>query len=344
MRIAIFLLAAMPAFGQYVMSGQYNPGGTLANPTFSPGAGTYSSTQTVTITYPGGSTGCYATSSISQGAVAGTCGSGWTTYTTTVSVSATSTLYAYATEVGWTNSGTASAAYTINSGAAFVNNTTGVILASAGNVTSSSFSATAGNTIFAFVATNSLYTGCNCSSYTWTVSGTAGSGTDTFTQMTSLPSFSNGYVASGNYMCATAFYAVVGAGHGGSAYTVTAAISGGSFMGMAVAQFSGIAGTLDKTCDGIPNSGTTVACSGSMTPTGGPEVIVAGMGDYTYTDTPSNGSGYTIPSGGTASASGKGVYSLEYQLCQSSCGSAYTPSFGITSLSSDAAIIGAAFK
>jgi hypothetical protein len=97
-----------------VASAAYTINGALASPTFSPVAGTYTSIQSVTISGPGGATLCYATSSLTQGATPGTCGAGWTTLSGTVSVAATETLYAYATEAAWTNSSTASAAYTIN--------------------------------------------------------------------------------------------------------------------------------------------------------------------------------------------------------------------------------------
>jgi len=114
-KISISVLFSVAAWAQPSgFFGSNKPPVQLAAPTFSPPAGSYSSTQTVTITYPGGSTGCYATSNLSQGGTAGTCGAGWTTYTTTVSVSTTETLYAYATQVGQTNSNTSNAAYTIS--------------------------------------------------------------------------------------------------------------------------------------------------------------------------------------------------------------------------------------
>lgn len=85
-------------------------------PTFSPGGGTYSSTQSVTIssTTPL-ATIWYNTTGTFTGCSAISC-SGSTLYTTPVSVSASETLYAIATSLGVPNSSIGSAAYTITGG------------------------------------------------------------------------------------------------------------------------------------------------------------------------------------------------------------------------------------
>ena len=92
------------------------PGGTptAATPTFSPAAGTYSSTQSVAIsTSTSGATICYTSDGSTPTADgAGTCTHG-TTYTTAVSVATTLTLKAIASKSGYTDSGVASALYTI---------------------------------------------------------------------------------------------------------------------------------------------------------------------------------------------------------------------------------------
>lgn len=112
---------ARPSSGAWTV-GAYNfsgGGGTVATPIFSPGAGTYPSTQSVTIsTTTGGATLCYTTDgSTPTGNGAGTCTHG-TTYSGAVSVSASLTLKAIGTESGFTDSALASAAYVINSGPA----------------------------------------------------------------------------------------------------------------------------------------------------------------------------------------------------------------------------------
>ena len=101
-----------------VASAGYTINATVANPTFSPGAGTYTGTQSVTIsTITSGATVCYTT----NGATptdngAGTCTGSTLTYSTPVAVAASETLKAIGTKSGDTDSGVASAAYVIASG------------------------------------------------------------------------------------------------------------------------------------------------------------------------------------------------------------------------------------
>jgi Chitobiase/beta-hexosaminidase C-terminal domain len=89
-------------------------GGTVATPTFSPVAGTYSSTQTVTISdSTGGATICYTTDGSTPTANgAGTCTHG-TTYSSAVIVATTLTLQAVGSLSGDSDSSVGSAAYTI---------------------------------------------------------------------------------------------------------------------------------------------------------------------------------------------------------------------------------------
>jgi len=91
-----------------VGSAAYTINGAVATPTFSPAAGTYSSTQTVTISdSTSGATIYYTT----NGTTPTTASS---TYSSAITVSATETLEAIAAKTGYTNSAVASAAYTIN--------------------------------------------------------------------------------------------------------------------------------------------------------------------------------------------------------------------------------------
>jgi len=82
-------------------------GGTVATPTFSPVAGSYSSAQSVTISdSTSGATLHYTTDGSTPTATS-------TTYTTPITVSVSETVKAIGVESGWTNSLVGSAAYTI---------------------------------------------------------------------------------------------------------------------------------------------------------------------------------------------------------------------------------------
>jgi hypothetical protein len=107
---------------------QFSSSGTVATPTFSPVAGTYTGTQTVTIsTATGGATLCYTVNgSTPTAATAGTCDSnGGTefTFTAPISIAASQTVKSIGTLSGDTNSSVASATYVIissvNNGIAF---------------------------------------------------------------------------------------------------------------------------------------------------------------------------------------------------------------------------------
>jgi len=89
---------------------------TLATPTFNPGAGTYSSAQTVTISSTtSGATICYTTNGTTPAAnTPGTCSTGTTLANGgTVTVGVSETLQAIRTKSGLTNSAVGSAAYVI---------------------------------------------------------------------------------------------------------------------------------------------------------------------------------------------------------------------------------------
>lgn len=89
---------------------------TLPPPTASPGAGTYTSAQSVTLTdSTGGATICYTVDgSTPTAATAGTCDSTSLTYSAAIAISTTTTLKAIATKAHDTNSSVMSALYTIN--------------------------------------------------------------------------------------------------------------------------------------------------------------------------------------------------------------------------------------
>lgn len=88
---------------------------TVAIPTASPVAGTYTSTQSVTLsTVTGGATICYTTNGTTPAATTpGTCDVGSTTYSGAITVSVTTTIKALGTLSGDINSGVATFVYTI---------------------------------------------------------------------------------------------------------------------------------------------------------------------------------------------------------------------------------------
>lgn len=93
-------------------------GGTVATPTDSPGQGTYSSSQTVTLSdSTSGATICYTTDGSTPGAATpGTCdGAPNITYSAPFAVDATTTIKAIGTKAAMTNSGVLTSVYTINS-------------------------------------------------------------------------------------------------------------------------------------------------------------------------------------------------------------------------------------
>src|ERR1700728_713967 len=97
-----------------VATAAYTINGALPAPTFTPSAGSYGPTQTITINLPAGAAGCYTTDgSTPAAATPGTCSHG-TTVSGTVSVSSTLTLKAISTEATFLNSSVSSALYTIN--------------------------------------------------------------------------------------------------------------------------------------------------------------------------------------------------------------------------------------
>lgn len=101
-----------------IASGTYTINGAAVAPTFSPVAGSYGPTQSVTISSAtAGATICYTTDGSTPTADgAGTCTHG-TTYSTAVSVSTSQTLKAIASKNGWNDSSVSSAAYVINGAA-----------------------------------------------------------------------------------------------------------------------------------------------------------------------------------------------------------------------------------
>jgi len=93
----------------------YSVGGssTLATPTFSPAAGTYSSAQNVSIDLPAGTTGCVGINTLPASSPPGTCAAGSAPYLGPIAVATSETINAIATEAGCSDSDIGTAAYVI---------------------------------------------------------------------------------------------------------------------------------------------------------------------------------------------------------------------------------------
>ena len=116
--------------------------GTVATPTFSPVAGTYSSTQTVTIsTTTPLAVLCYTTDGSTPTEVSHLCSGGTTsTYSTPLTVSTTQTVKAIGTLATYTDSTVASATYTISAATpAYLQSITGSNCGGTGNCTGNAF-------------------------------------------------------------------------------------------------------------------------------------------------------------------------------------------------------------
>ena len=167
--ILAFILAA-PAQSQIldlILFKQPAASSTAATPTFSPGAGTYSSTQTVTIsTATSLAVLCYTTDGTTPTESANLCSGGTTaTYSTPITVSTTQTVKAIATLATYTDSAVGSAAYTISAGIGYV-----------GAAHNKTTSAAAITLTYSPTAGNALVVGASISDTTHTVSSVAFTG------------------------------------------------------------------------------------------------------------------------------------------------------------------------
>ena len=121
MKPFLLLIASSILSAQGILPGIFYkdtaPASGLATPTFSPGTGTYTAHQSVTISYPGGSTVCYRTDGVTPtAATPGTCDAPATTYSGAIAVTASgvTVITAIATEVGYANSSVGTATLTLN--------------------------------------------------------------------------------------------------------------------------------------------------------------------------------------------------------------------------------------
>jgi len=261
-------------------------GGTVATPTDSPGAGTYSSTQSVTLSDATGSAViCYRTDGTAPtAATPGTCDSPAITYSGAFNISATSTLKAIGTKVGMTNSGVMSSLYTIN----IASCGSGTIAAAQGSTTSGldftiSLTIAAGDAVAVFAG------GPTSTPTAVTDNGTGGA--NTYTQVANSPQTNGGYGEG------STFYTV--AVHAATTITVTAA-AGHNF---AIAINGGGGCSYDTTAYATNTAGATATTASFNTAAAsGKGFIAVGGSSYYGTSAAASsvaGTTATIPTNGT---------------------------------------------
>ena len=263
--ILIFILA-VPAQSQIldlILFKQTVAGTPQAStPTFSPVAGSYGSTQTVTISASTGGVICYNTtgSPATNGTTGCTTG---TLYSTTVSVSSTETLYAVAGGTGYTDSAVGSAAYTISAGtpapvgtpACAHNNTGGTVVLSytpyaAGDGLLFTWSVYSATTTLSTLVDNASG---GSSSYTIMSGQTGQHGTARSVQLAYTTNVKSGV----------------------STITSTASVTSGTYSTLCVQEFSNVSGVANLT-------GVSLAATGTYTSGTTPQCTIANSTDYVY--------------------------------------------------------------
>jgi Fn3 associated len=296
--------------------------------TDSPGAGTYSSTQSVTL--GGGSTSdykCYTTDGTDPSGTAVSCTNG-THYTGAFNITSTSTLKAQGYKTNYAASAIRSAVYTISANTPAV--VAGAFAAGLGanGGTTSPISTAGANAIV--VAVSFDY-------------GTRG----TIAVSDSISSQNNGPPTAGNQTCTVSgscsqlFWwtnpAHVGAGH---TFTVTGTAS---YSAIAVLPLSGMVTSSLLDTQGAGTAGSAPCAAGSLNPSAGNKVVVTALATNATGQSITSPTGYNAPAGlqfaQTAAAYGLNVA----YLIQTPNGSATNPSWSWTSSSaecSDAAFRG----
>jgi hypothetical protein len=233
-----------------VASAAYTINGAAATPTFSPAAGTYSSSQSVTISDGTSGATIYYTTNGSTPTTASA------TYSSAITVSTTETLEAIAAKSGFSNSAVASAAYTISSGSgtpAFVQQ-----CSSYGNYVS-----TVSCTLNGIGSGHALVIGVYVSnSYTPTVTATTGTPSSVISNLADYQGSMDTYIlantASGNN-------------------TITATTSSAENIWITASEYSGVATSspLDTsaTASEVGSWDSTTVSTGNFTTTGANDLL-----------------------------------------------------------------------
>ena len=262
-------------------------GSTVAMPTFSPGAGTYASTQTVTISSAtSGATICYTADGTTPAAnTPGTCSTGTTLANGgTVTVSVSETLQAIGTESGLTNSAVGSAAYVITVVTPSITSlsTTSGPVGTPVTITGTNFGSTQGSSTVTFNGTAATVTSWSASSL-----------------VTSVPTGAT----TGNVVVT-----VGGVASNGVNFTVTPA--GGSSTFTLVQQV------------GVQNCAGSTTCSIKVAATGSNHLLVVTAGSASGTPSfvtgVSGGGTWTVPTGCQISNGDWGSVNCAYALSSTS--------------------------
>lgn len=312
MRLFLFVIG-LSLHGQILLPITFGALPMDGTPTFSPVAGVYSTTQTVTIsTTTSGATKCYTTDGSTPSAVLGTCTHG-TTYSGTVSISATATLKAIASKVGTANSAVATGVYTITSLGTTTNNQT---CTPSGSTSQPQCTSRATPSVGQTILVGMLATG----------SRTVSSCTDD----QSPPNTYSAVLASGalNTTVHAYLYAAYVATAAGVVKVTCTQSSTFSAAHMEVAVVTGITNpvNVDKAAAAV-YAGNVSACSPTATgtTTNSADLIVGFLQYGNTASTAVAGSGYSIPTNG---AGGTDPFGIETQVVAST--GSYTPNWTLT--------------
>jgi len=310
-------------------------------PTFSPAAGTYSSTRSVTIAdSTTGATIYYTTNGTTPTTSS-------TKYTAAISVSATETIKAIAVASGYTNSAVASASYTIQAQTSVATPTlspSGGTFTSTQSVTISD--GTTGATIY--YTTNGTTPTTSSTKYTGAITV---SSTETIEAIAVASGYSNSAVASATYTITTETAAVLTSPKPGSTFTGLSATFSWSAVSGATA-YSVVVGTTGVGSNNLGSSGVITATSatfGSL-PSNGETIYVQlstefgstwVRNNYTYTavsqsvlKTPTPSSTLTAATATFAWTAITGATGYELSLGSTGVGSSNVWSSGITTATS----------
>jgi hypothetical protein len=293
MKILLILFIGIAANAQSLFTGVLSTNGAatpqVATPTDSPGAGSYSSTQSVTLTTStSGATICYTTDGSSPVATTpGTCdGSPTQTYSGAISVAATTTIKAIGTKSALTNSSVLSSTYTINTSTVTTTSCAGGDNGggSGTTATTSTVALGSGHAVVCFV-----HIEWPCSGMTATIADLS-SGANTFTEIGS------GQTDPSVAMCSRMFYAKNTTAVGSNTYTVTWSGSA-TFPAIACQEVSGASTTspINAAPATATATGTSVTspASGSFTINTGEQAIFGGTA-FPFGRTITADTGYTL--------------------------------------------------